>query len=70
MAILKGFKFGLILQLAVGPLCLLTFNTALTASLLSALIFASGIVIGDTIYIIVACLGSDKIAEKTKKTVG
>lgn len=24
----QGFKFGLLLQLAIGPMCLLVFNTA------------------------------------------
>lgn len=26
--IFKGFKFGMLLQLAVGPMCLLVFNTS------------------------------------------
>lgn len=28
--IYKGFKFGMLLQLAIGPMCLMVFNTSTT----------------------------------------
>lgn len=27
---LKGFKFGMLLQLAIGPICLFIFQTSIT----------------------------------------
>lgn len=35
--IYRGFKFGMILQLAVGPMCLMVFNTSATYGFLMGL---------------------------------
>jgi hypothetical protein len=35
--IYKGFKFGMLLQLAIGPMCLMVFNTSATYGFLVAL---------------------------------
>lgn len=37
----SGLKFGLLLQIAVGPMCLMVFNTAKNVGLVSA-IFING----------------------------
>jgi threonine/homoserine/homoserine lactone efflux protein len=54
---LKGFKFGLVLQFAVGPICLFIFNTAGTHDFFagSAAAFAATLV--DGLYILLAGLG-------------
>ena len=46
----SGLKFGLLLQIAVGPMCLMVFNTAKNVGLVSAtLIFLSMVTILGTI---------------------
>jgi len=68
MRLLDGFKFGMLLQLAVGPMCLLVFNTASQQGLLSGIILMSSIALVDALFILLAILGVTKILSKTKVT--
>ena len=63
---LKGLKFGMILQLAVGPMCLMVFNTSRTKGLLIALSLVIAIAIIDAFYITLAGIGVSKILENKK----
>lgn len=63
---LKGLKFGMLLQLAVGPMCLMVFNTAKNVGFLVALTLVLAIALVDAFYIILASFGVSKILEKPR----
>lgn len=63
---LDGLKFGMLLQLAVGPMCLMVFNTAKNVNFFVALTLVLAIALVDAFYIILACLGVSKILDKPK----
>jgi lysine exporter protein (LYSE/YGGA) len=58
---LDGLKFEMLLQLAVGPMCLMVFNTAKNVDFLVALTLVLAIALVDAFYIILASLGVSKI---------
>ena len=66
----EGLKFGMVLQLAVGPMCLMVFNTAKNVNFLVAETLVLAIALVDAFYILLAGLGVSKIMEKEniKKT--
>lgn len=63
----KGFKFGMLLQLAVGPMCLLVFTTSATNGFFIGLSLVLAIAMIDALYItlsglgIAALIGKDKV---------
>ena len=59
-----GLKFGMLLQLAVGPMCLMVFNTAKNVNFLVALSLVLAIALVDAFYILLAGLGVSKLMEK------
>ena len=61
---LDGLKFGMLLQLAVGPMCLMVFNTAKNNNLIIALSLVFAIALVDAFYIFLACIGVSKIMDK------
>ncbi len=63
---LDGLRFGMLLQLAVGPMCLMVFNTAKNVSFLVALSLVLAIALIDAFYILLAGLGVSKLMEKKK----
>ena len=58
---LSGLKFGMLLQLAIGPMCLIVFNTAKNSSFLLAFTLVLVITLVDAFYIILAGLGVSKL---------
>lgn len=60
-----GLKFGLLLQFAVGPMCLMVFNTAQNSGFFVALSLVLAIALVDAFYILLASLGASKILERT-----
>lgn len=60
----NGLKFGLLLQLAVGPMCLMVFNTANNLGFFSAMTLVLAIASVDAFYILLASLGASKLLEK------
>lgn len=64
--ILKGFKFGILLQIAVGPICLLIFQTASAFGFLYGIIGVLGVAIIDGLFILTAILGIGAILDKYK----
>jgi threonine/homoserine/homoserine lactone efflux protein len=64
--ILKGLKFGMLLQFAVGPMCLMVFNTTTTYGFIYGLqvVFAIGLI--DALYIALSCVGVAAIINKAK----
>lgn len=61
-----GFKFGIMLQVAVGPVCFFIFQISILNGIISALLGTLGFTLVDGLYIILAILGIAKIIEKYK----
>lgn len=66
MLIFNGFKFGLLLQCAVGPICLMTFNLALAEGFFKGALFATAVTLADALYISLACIGLADAIKKSK----
>ncbi len=64
MMILKGFRFGMLLQLAIGPVCLFLFQTAALKGFYPAMTGVLGVLIIDGLYIMAAILGIAAIIER------
>ena len=64
--IVKGFRFGMILQLAVGPVCLFIFKTGSTKGFLSAELGVLAVTLIDALFIILALLGIASAITKEK----
>ncbi len=64
--ILKGLKFGMLLQFAIGPMCLMVFNTSATYGLFIGLSLVIAIAIVDLIYIALSGVGVAAIINKNK----
>ena len=60
----EGIRFGLVLQLAIGPMAMLTFNTAKNAGFLVAFSLVIAIVLVDAFYISLVCIGAGTVLEK------
>lgn len=60
----SGIRFGMILQLAVGPMCLLVFNTASTAGMREGMATVLAIAAVDAAYIALAALGASAAMRK------
>ena len=65
--ILKGFRFGMLLQIAVGPVCLFIFQAAIASGFLAAEMGVLGVVLVDTLYILLAILGIGALLDKFAK---
>lgn len=64
--VFKGFKFGMILQLAVGPVCLFIFKTGGNQGFISSESAVLGVTLIDTLYILLAITGITSIIEREK----
>jgi len=64
ISIFKGFKFGMLLQLAIGPVCIFIFQIASLKGFFVAETGVAGVVLIDGIYIIVAILGIATIIDR------
>lgn len=58
---LDGLRFGMLLQLAIGPICLLVFNTAKNTDFINALWLIGAIAIADALYIYLAMIGASRL---------
>lgn len=65
--VFKGFKFGMLLQLAVGPMCLLVFTTSTAHGFFMGLSLVLAIALIDALYItlsgigVAAAIGKEKV---------
>jgi threonine/homoserine/homoserine lactone efflux protein len=64
--IIKGLKFGMLLQFAVGPMCIMVFNTSTTCGLISALYLVAAIALIDALYIALSGAGIAAIINRAK----
>ena len=59
----SGLRFGMLLQIAIGPMCLMVFNTAKNAGFKVAMALVLAISLVDAFYIILAAFGVSKVLE-------
>lgn len=62
--LIKGFRFGMLLQLAVGPVCVFIFQMASANGFLLAEAGVLAVVLVDGIYIFAAIIGISSLIEK------
>lgn len=60
----KGFKFGMLLQLAVGPICLFIFQTTVQSGFIPGISGVAGVTLIDGLYILTAIFGIGSLLEK------
>jgi len=63
---LSGLKFGMLLQIAIGPLCLLVFYTAQNTGFAVALFLVAAVALADAFYIALAALGAGRLCRHPK----
>lgn len=66
--ILKGFRFGMLLQIAVGPVCVFIFQTAIASGFITAESGVLAVILVDALYILLAILGIGTLLEKSSGT--
>jgi Putative threonine efflux protein len=64
--IYRGFKFGMLLQLAIGPICLMVFNTSTTYGFFMGLSLVLSVTLIDGLYIALSGFGVAVIINKKK----
>jgi len=62
----NGFKFGTLLQIAIGPICLFIFKTAASAGFVSAESAAAGVTFADAVYVLAAIWGVGSLIENSR----
>lgn len=69
--IIDGLKFGMLLQFAIGPMCLMVFNTSAKYGLNMGLLLMLSISLVDAFYIILSALGVGSIMKNNyiKKSI-
>ena len=73
--IVKGFGFGLLLQIAIGPLCIYLLQTALVSGFLPAFSGVLAVTLADALFVTLALIGVGKFmssprVKKMMKTIG
>ncbi len=63
---IKGFKFGFLLQFAVGPVCIYVINTAIKGGILPALYASLGATVVDILFVSLAIIGVGKLLADPK----
>jgi len=63
---IEGIKFGMVVQIIIGPICLLVFNTSKNNGFLYTLPLILVIACVDALYITLACIGATNILKKKK----
>ncbi len=63
----KGFKFGMLLQIAVGPVCIYIFNESVRKGVLSAFVGVIAVVLIDALFIGLSIVGISAIVKKKEK---
>lgn len=64
--IFKGLKFGMILQLAIGPVCLFIFKIGGNKGFIDAEIGVLGVAVIDALYILLAITGTTSFLDKER----
>ncbi|NLU25515.1 MAG: LysE family transporter [Clostridiales bacterium] len=64
--VIKGLRFGMLLQIAIGPMCLFVFNTAASRGLGMGLLLVCAIALTDALYISLSGLGISAVLNRPK----
>lgn len=64
--IIKGFRFGLLLQVAIGPVCFYVIKTATDSGMIPAIAAVIAATIVDALFVSFAILGIGSLLEKPK----
>ena len=64
--ILKGFKFGMLLQLAVGPVCIFIFKVGGNKGFIDAEIGVFGVALTDAFFILLAISGMTSFIDRER----
>jgi threonine/homoserine/homoserine lactone efflux protein len=64
--IFKGFWFGLLFQIAIGPVCLFIFKIAVSSGIFPALAGVIGVTMVDAVYITLAIIGIGSFIERSR----
>lgn len=67
MVLLRGFRFGMLLQLAIGPVGLFVFQTASTQGVRAALPGVLAVSLVDAAFIVAAIFGIGALLEKSPR---
>ncbi|HPJ03476.1 MAG TPA: LysE family transporter [Candidatus Limiplasma sp.] len=62
----KGLRFGMALQLAVGPLCFLTLRTATERGFLAGVSVAVAVTLADALFVALSCLGAVTLLKRAR----
>jgi threonine/homoserine/homoserine lactone efflux protein len=62
----RGLRFGMLLQLAVGPVCLLTLSMAGTQGFGPAMQMVAAVTLADAFYVLLSSLGVAALMERPK----
>jgi len=63
----KGFKFGMLLQVAVGPVCIYIFNESVRKGVLSAFVGVIAVVLIDALFIGLSIAGISTVVKKKEQ---
>lgn len=64
--ILTGIPWGIFLSFMIGPVFFILLETSITKGFRAALVFDSGVVLGDIVFIAIAYLGSYRLIQSLK----
>jgi threonine/homoserine/homoserine lactone efflux protein len=64
--ILAAIPWGILLAFTIGPVFFILLETAISKGFRSAIIFDSGVVVADVIFILIAYFSTNKVLEKLK----
>ena len=67
MIFIRGFRLGMLLQMAIGPICLFIFQTASLSGFLAAEKGVLGVAFIDGLYILAAIYSIGKLLDKKKR---
>jgi threonine/homoserine/homoserine lactone efflux protein len=65
-ALAQGFRFGFLLQLVIGPVCLYVFRTGAQQGALEGLAAVVGVAFVDAVFIALAALGVTRFAQNAR----
>ncbi len=65
--IFAGFRFGMLLQVAIGPVCLFVFQSGASGGLFAGLAGAAGAALGDAALILASIFGVGAVMERSRR---
>jgi len=64
--VVNGLRFGMLLHLAVGPVCLMVLNTSAKQGFIKTSPLIAAVTLADALYVALSCLGVAAIVDKPK----